>query len=94
MANAHGSLLGSGPPLVNELMCLCVKPRSPHVILRSPLTPDSTVEGLIRDSLASSNGEGPVILLIEPCLEHPRDQASSQRRWPVFEGPPEVEKED
>ena len=62
-----------------------MKDFSPHAILCDPLTPDSTVEGLIRDSLASSNGEGPVILLIEPCSEPPRDQASSQRPWPAFE---------
>ena len=62
-----------------------MKDFSPHAILRSPLTPDETVEGLIQDSLNSSNGEGPVILLIEPCFEHPKDQASSQRRWPAFE---------
>ena len=38
----------------------------PHAILRDPLTSDETVEGLIRDSLTSSNGEGPVVLLIDP----------------------------
>jgi hypothetical protein len=65
----------------------------PHAILRSPLTPDETVEGLIRDSLASSNGEGPVILLIDPPSPTPKDEPSSQGRWPVLEGPPDVEEE-
>ena len=70
-----------------------MKDFSPHAILRSPLTPDETVEGLIRDSLASSNGEGPVILLIEPLSLAPRDEPSSLKPWPVFEGPPDVEEE-
>ncbi len=70
-----------------------MKDFSPHAILRSPLTPDETVEGLIQDSLISSNGEGPVILLIEPVLPTPKDDPSSQGRWPVFEGPPDVEEE-
>ena len=71
-----------------------MKDFSPHAILRSPLTSDEDVEGLIRDSLASSNGEGPVILLIEPLSPTPRGEPSSQERWPVFAGPPAVEKED
>ena len=71
-----------------------MKDFSPHAILRSPLTPDETVEGLIQDSLISSNGEGPVVLLIDP-LPSPtqKEPPSSQERWPVFERPPDVEEE-
>jgi hypothetical protein len=64
----------------------------PHAIWRSPLTPDSTVEGLIR-GLISSNGEGSVILLIDPLSPTQKDEPSSLGRWPVFEGPPDVEEE-
>ncbi len=69
-----------------------MKDFSPHAILRSPLTSDSTVEGLIRDSLASSNGEGPVFLLIDP-LPSPtqKDEPSSLGRWRELERSPDVE---
>ena len=70
-----------------------MKDFSPHVILRSPLTPAETVEGLIRDSLTSSGGEGPVVLFIDPLSPTWRVEPSSQRRWPVLEGPPDVEEE-
>ena len=71
-----------------------MKDFSPHAILRSPLTSDDTVEGLIQDSLTSSSDEGPVVLLIDPLPSPtPRDEPSSQGRWPVFERPPDVEEE-
>jgi hypothetical protein len=70
-----------------------MKDFSPHAILRSPLTPDETVEGLIRDSLTSSNGEGPVFLLIDP-LPSPtqKDEPSSLGQWLESEDPPDAEK--
>ncbi len=63
-----------------------MKDFSPHAILRHPSTPDETVERLIRDSLISSKGEGPVVLLIEPPLPWTRKAGPSlPKRWPVFE---------
>ena len=65
----------------------------PHAILRDPLTSDEDVEGLIQDSLNSSNGEGPVILLIEPPSPTLRDGPSWLGRWLASEKPPDVEEE-
>ena len=62
-----------------------MKDFSPHAILRSSLTSDEDVEGLIRDSLTSSNGEGPVVLLIEPPLPTQKVEASLQDSWLAFE---------
>ena len=66
----------------------------PHAILRSPLTSDEEVEGLIQDSLISSNDEDPVVLLIDP-LPSPtqKDEPSSLGRWRELERPPDVEEE-
>jgi len=65
----------------------------PHAILRDPLTSDETVEGLIRDSLTSSNGEGPVVLLIDPLSPTQKDEPSSLERWRESERSPNVEEE-
>ncbi len=64
---------------------------SPHAILRSPLTPDETVERLIQDSLTSSNDEDPVVLLIEPPSPTQKDEPSSLGRWRELERSPDVE---
>ena len=61
-----------------------MKDFSPHAILRHPSTPDETVERLIKDSLISSKGEGPVVLLIEPPFPPTRrGERSLPASWPV-----------
>ena len=61
-----------------------MKDFSPHAILRHPSTPDETEERLIKDSLISSKGEGPVVLLIEPPLPLTRKGGRlSHDSWPV-----------
>jgi hypothetical protein len=69
-----------------------VKNFSPHAILRSPLTSDEEVERLIELVLtlrrqASTNEEGPVVMIIEPPLEFWGGEPSSHGSWPVFEKP-------
>jgi hypothetical protein len=64
-----------------------VKDFSPHAILRSPLTSDEEVERMIQASLASSNGEPLVLLLIDPLEPTPKDEPSSQGSLPGFEKP-------
>ena len=51
-----------------------MKDFSPHAILRSPLTSDEAVEGLIRDSLTSSSDEALVVLLIDPLSPTQKDE--------------------
>ncbi len=54
-----------------------MKDFSPHAILRSPLTPDETVERMIKDALSRRGGKGPVILLIDP----PPPTRKGERSW-------------
>ncbi len=68
---------------------------SPHAILRSPLTPDETVERMIQAALIRRGGKGPVILLIDPVPPTLKDEPSSRGQWrvPAEEKPSEVEEE-
>ncbi len=64
-----------------------MKDFSPHAILRSPLTPDQSVENPISSRLICSGTDGPVTLLIEPLLPTPKAERLPLASWSGFATP-------